>query len=141
MTVHQNTNPGSMVPGNVLPLGRNVVRSLGTRKIRAWAHYIPAFFFGLVFALYGVTKKVGIFLLEIRKKMLNYKNGKILKPENYYLRNEVKFGPRSRPMFSGQFSFFLFCFKQQGSLGAFKIFLQQRKQEAKGKNTLLKIHT
>jgi hypothetical protein len=73
--------------------------------------------------------------------MLNYKKEKKLKQENYYLRNKIKSGPRSQPMFSGQIFFpFSFRKKKQGSIDAFKNFLQQQKQEARGK-TLLKIHT
>jgi hypothetical protein len=64
--------------------------------------------------------------------MLDCTKAKILKPENYYVRNKVKSGPCSQPMF--------FC-QQGSSLGALKNFREQRKQGAKGKKTLLKIHT
>jgi len=80
----------------------NVVRSV--RGLITSQH-----FFWASFCTVGSDeKKLELFFGNL-EKMLNYKNGKILKPENYYLRNEVKSGPRSQPMFSGQFLFsFLF---------------------------------
>jgi hypothetical protein len=68
-------------------------------------------FFWASFCTVGSDKK-DFFFGGNSKKMINYKKEKNLKQENYYLRNKIKSGPRSQPMFSGQI-FFPFTFRKK----------------------------